>query len=186
MAISHNSNGPAEPLEQSIPSVGGSINYRYTQKTKKLPLVRKVAYGFGHVFNDLCVGLWISYLIVFYYYVIGLSYVHAGILYLCGQVADAAFTPFIGYFCDRTYVKFYGRRKLWHLMGTVIVAALYIIYWYKCINCEHASAIVKVVYYAIPIIVIQFGWTSVQISHLALIPELTEDKDERMELNVIR
>ncbi len=186
MAISHNSNGPAEPLEQSIPSVGGSINYRYTQKTKKLPLVRKVAYGFGHVFNDLCVGLWISYLIVFYYYVIGLSYVHAGILYLCGQVADAVFTPFIGYFCDRTYVKFYGRRKLWHLMGTVIVAALYIIYWYKCINCEHASAIVKVVYYAIPIIVIQFGWTSVQISHLALIPELTEDKDERMELNVIR
>ena len=180
--------------ERSIPSVTSSTTYGInknsveipTTKKKKLPLIRKIAFGFGHVFNDLCVGLWISYLIIFYHYVIGLSYVYAGLLYLVGQIADAVATPLIGYFCDKTYVKCYGRRKLWHLMGTVVVATLYIIYWYKCINCEDASPKIKVLYYAIPIAVIQFGWTSVQISHLALIPELTEDKDERMELNAIR
>lgn len=152
----------------------------------KLPFIRKLTFGFGHVFNDLCVSLWMSYLIIFYHYVIGLSYTYAGLLYLIGQVCDAAATPIIGYFCDKTYVKYYGRRKLWHLLGTIVVAVLYVFYWYKCIGCEDASVHVKLVYYSFPISVIQFAWSSVQISHLSLIPDLSADKDERVELNAIR
>ena len=152
----------------------------------KLTLIRKLAYGVGHVFNDLCVSLWLSYLIIFYHYVIGLSHFNAGLLYLIGQIADAVATPIIGYFCDKLQIRFYGRRKFWHLCGTIVVAILYFFYWHKCLNCENAIPRIKVLYYAVPITVIQFGWTSVQISHLALIPDLTDDKNERMELNAIR
>ena len=42
------------------------------------------------------------------------------------------------------------------------------------------------VYYAPFIVLFQFGWASTQISHLALIPELTSCVEEKMSLNAIR
>ncbi len=174
-------------LQTSLTSESGSLaGSRAAVRVPKLSIVRKLSYGVGHVFNDLCVSMWVSYLIIFYHYVIGLSFTYAGLLYLIGQIADSVATPLIGYLCDKTYIKFYGRRKFWHLCGTIVVASLYFIYWFKCMNCEHASQHIKLLYYAIPITVIQFGWTSVQISHLALIPEIAVREGDKVELNAIR
>lgn len=41
-------------------------------------------------------------------------------------------------------------------------------------------------YYAIVITIFQSGWAIVQISHLAMIPILTKNPDERSELTAIR
>ncbi len=152
----------------------------------KLSIITKLSYGVGHVFNDLIGSMWVSYIIIFYHYVIGFSFVYAGLLYLIGQIADSVATPLIGYLCDKVQIKFYGRRKFWHLCGTILVAALFFMYWFKCMNCEHASQYIKLLYYAFPVTVIQFGWTSVQISHLALIPEIASRKEDRLELVSIR
>ena len=44
----------------------------------------------------------------------------------------------------------------------------------------------SVVYYAVVIVVFQWAWASVQVSHLALVPELTRDNGERVFLNSLR
>ena len=41
-------------------------------------------------------------------------------------------------------------------------------------------------YYSPFIVIFQIGWASTQISHLSLIPELTPNNGERVELNAIR
>lgn len=150
-----------------------------------LPIPRKLAYGVGHVFNDLCASMWFTYLVLFFHKVVLLGNTYAGMLILIGQLADALATPVVGFFCDKTHVR-YGRRKLWHLIGTVMVAVSFFFFWHTCLGCRDSRLWIKMVYFSIPIIVFQFGWASVQISHLSLIPELTSDKNERVGLNAIR
>jgi len=151
----------------------------------QLSLWRRWSYGVGHVLNDLCASMWFSYLLVFYHFVIKFPNATAGLLLLIGQTVDALCTPVIGYFCDKTRC-FYGRRKIWHLVGTICVAASFSFIFHVCITCEDVPVPYLVLYYACFIAVFQFGWASTQISHLALIPDLTSDKNEQVGLNSIR
>lgn len=153
-----------------------------------LPIYRKLAYGVGHVFNDMTASMWFTYLLLFYHMVVRINNTYAGLLLLIGQVVDALATPIIGFLCDRTRIR-YGRRKIWHLGGTVLVAISVFFIWHKCLFCQseaHSPVAWTIAYFAIPIAVFQVGWASTQISHLALIPELTEDENERVGLNSIR
>ena len=155
-------------------------------KHGRLPLPRRFAYGVGHVFNDMCASLWFTYLLVFYHFVVKLPNTYAGTLLLIGQIFDAAATPVVGYLCDITRCR-YGRRKIWHLVGTVMVACSLFFFWHKCLPCNQGTSIaLLMLYYSVFIIIFQWGWAMVQISHLSLIPELTEDAHERVGLNAIR
>jgi len=158
-------------------SVNGTVH--------QLPLWRRFSYGVGHVLNDLCASMWFSYLLVYYHFVISLPNATAGLLLLIGQVVDAMCTPIIGYLCDKTQCV-YGRRKIWHLVGTVCVAASFSFIYHVCFKCENVEVSYLVLYYACFIALFQFGWASTQISHLALIPDLSSDKNEQVGLNSIR
>lgn len=85
-----------------------------------LPLRRKLAYGVGHVLNDLCSAMWFSYTLIFFNKVMLFSSSLAGAVVFVGQIADGLATPFVGYFSDRGddfwFCK-YGKRKTWHLLG---------------------------------------------------------------------
>ena len=157
-------------------------------RSKLLKWLEFFAYGIGHFFNDLCASLWFTYLLLFYHAVIQLGNSYAGLLLLIGQVADAISTPIIGMASDRTNFKYYGRRKIWHLIGTVCVFVSFSFIWFRCLLCEvkSDSLALKMVYYSVFIIIFQFGWASVQISHLSLIPEITKNDSERVSLNSIR
>lgn len=163
----------------------GLINTKIVTKPH-LPLCRKLAYGVGHVFNDMCASMWFTYLLVFFHFVVRLNNTYAGLLLLIGQIVDASATPVIGILCDKTRTR-YGRRKIWHLVGTIMVAISLFFFWHTCLPCNHSTPLgLKIFYFAVPISIFQFGWASVQISHLSLIPELTEDESERVGLNAIR
>lgn len=149
-----------------------------------LPFIRRLGYGVGHFFNDMCASMWFTYLLVFYHKVIMIGNSYAGLLLLIGQVADAMATPVVGFLCDKTRCP-YGRRKIWHLVGTIMVAASFFFFWHDSLFYIPEIGW-KIVYFAFFIVIFQFGWASVQISHLALIPELTEDENERVGLNAIR
>ena len=162
---------------------------RELKKSNVSKWIEFVAYGFGHFFNDLCASLWFTYLLLFYHSVIELENSYAGLLILIGQVADAISTPIVGMASDRTRFKCYGRRKFWHLLGTVCVFCSFSFIWYRCIICDITntdSLPLKLVYYSVFIIIFQFGWASVQISHLSLIPEISPNESERVSLNSIR
>jgi len=151
-----------------------------------LPFPRKLAYGVGHVFNDMCASMWFTYLLIFYHKVVFIQNPYADFLLLIGQIADAMATPVVGFLCDKTRFR-YGRRKIWHLAGTIMVAVSFFFFWHHCLPCNSSTPLGwKLLYFAVPIVIFQFGWASVQISHLALILELTENESECVGLNAIR
>ncbi|CAF1052645.1 unnamed protein product [Adineta steineri] len=148
----------------------------------------KFAYSVGHVLNDLCASMWFSYLIVFYHRVVNFSNASAGYLLLIGQIADAISTTFVGFESDRTRTGLfnYGRRKTWHLMGVICVLLSFPFCFNLCVKCEHSDLWAQFIYYTMFIIIFQFGWSCSQITHLAMINELTHKDDERVALNSYR
>ncbi|XP_008551681.1 major facilitator superfamily domain-containing protein 12 [Microplitis demolitor] len=166
-----------------------SVEHDYTEIVQRLSKKQKWAYGVGHVLNDICASLWFTYLIVFFHFVLGFNPVLSGTVLLIGQVADAVSTPFIGLQSDKTddfWLCRYGRRKTWHLIGTICVMFSFPFIFSRCINCYNAEHWAQIVYYSAFIIIFQFGWAAVQISHLSMIPDLTPTEHERTELTAIR
>ncbi|CAG0915809.1 unnamed protein product [Notodromas monacha] len=149
----------------------------------------KWAFAVGHVLNDLCASLWFTYLLVYFHFVLKFDNKLSGIILMIGQIADAISTPFVGLESDRDdgfYLCKYGRRKTWHLIGTLCVLGTMPFIFMKCINCENSSQSAQLLYYGAFVAIFQFGWASVQISHLSLIPELASCQHERTGLNALR
>ncbi|KAL1448796.1 hypothetical protein WDU94_000056 [Cyamophila willieti] len=103
-----------EPLlleEGGYQQRGGGVVRRYSHH-QLLRSRDKLAYGLGHVFNDICAALWFSYSLIFLQNVVGLGSFLAGILLFLGQAVDAVSTPVSGKIIDES-----GNRKKWYLTG---------------------------------------------------------------------
>lgn len=159
-------------------------------KKSSMPWMTKLSFGVGHVFNDLCASMWFTYLLIFYEKVLLFDSTVAGLVLLVGQIADGVSTPIVGIFSDKQnkipICARYGRRKVWHLLGTVLVIVSFPFIYSNCLGCEDLDQWSQLAYYSIFVCIFQFGWACVQISHLALIPDLTTKKHQRTELNSIR
>lgn len=155
---------------------------------RSLPLCRRLSYAVGHFLNDLCASMWFTYLLVFYHDVLGFQNTYAGVLLLVGQIADGICTPLIGYESDRTPgCGSYGKRKSWHLVGTLSVVLSFSFIFNQCLGCSPLTPQWARVLFFVPFIVVfQFGWAAVQISHLSLIPELVRCEHAKVELTAYR
>lgn len=161
----------------------------YIELYQRIPLKMQFFYGIGHVLNDVCASMWFTYLLVFFHLVLEFDNGKTGLLLLIGQVADAISTPFVGYHSDHSeecWCSQYGRRKVWHLLGTVCVIGSFPFIFAPCIYCNASNDWGQVFYYSMFIIIFQFGWAAVQISHLSLIPELTPNEHDRTKLTAVR
>lgn len=155
-------------------------------RTHVLPLRARLAYSVGHVLNDLCASMWFTYLLVYLTFVRQFRSTLAGALLLVGQVADALATPFVGIESDRDddfWLCRYGRRKTWHLVGTLCVMGTFPFLFSKPLGGKESTQEAEFVYFAALIVIFQLGWAATQISHLSLIPDLTPIPHERVELN---
>lgn len=153
-----------------------------------LPLLKRLSYAVGHFLNDLCASMWFTYLLVFYHSVLGFQNTSAGVLLLVGQVADGICTPLIGYESDRSPgCGNYGKRKTWHLVGTLSVVLSFAFIFNQCVGCSFLTPQWASLIYFVPFIIIfQFGWAATQISHLSLIPELVTCEHAKVELTAYR
>ncbi|KAG6452409.1 hypothetical protein O3G_MSEX007612 [Manduca sexta] len=152
-------------------------------------LTLQFGYGIGHILNDVCASLWFTYFLVFFHLVLEFTASQSGTLMLIGQVVDALATPFVGYHSDHTdnvLSARYGRRKLWHLFGTLCVLASFPFIFSECLGCSLSHKWAQLYYFAAFIVIFQIGWAAVQISHLSLIPELSQDDHVRTHLTAVR
>ena len=114
---------------------------------------------------------------------------YAGLILLVGQLADGLSTTLVGGLCDLPQpaglCRVYGQKKTWHLVGTACVLLSFPFIFLPCL-AGGWGAWQQMLYYSFFAVIFQFGWAAVQISHLALIPALTQSQDERTGLTAIR
>lgn len=92
----------------------GSKTFLPEEPESTMSFIHKIGYGLGHVYNDLCAGVWFSYTLLFMQNVLQMSGAIAGTLVMLGQVGDALATPIVGILTD----KYYTKRK-WHIAGNM-------------------------------------------------------------------
>lgn len=143
-----------------------------------LSVLAKVGYGLGHVHNDLCATVWFSYTLLYLKDVLMMPG-EAGSFMTIGQIADAIFTALIGFLSDR-----YGTKRIWHIVGTTIVAVSFPMLF--ILRRDVIPYWGNLFYFSLFITLFQCGWATIQISHLAILPELATTQTDRSELNSAR
>ena len=101
-----------------------------------------------------------------------------GIVMLFGRIVDAVSDPLIGWWSDRTYTR-WGRRKPFIIAGCLLMALSQTLIWLPPI---HGVSIINAIYVAALLGVFWFGFTAAIAPYLALLPEISEDEDERIRL----
>ncbi|XP_016920293.2 major facilitator superfamily domain-containing protein 12-like [Apis cerana] len=145
---------------------------------RKISTSTKIAYALGHIFNDLTAAMWFSYTLIYFQRVVLLEPIVAGALLLLGQIIDAFMTPVFGVLVDR-----YLKKKIWHIIGSVMVTLSFPVIFGGFSKSSHVNIMLL---YVASIAVFQTGWAAVQISHLSMIPALTNSLLARADLTAIR
>jgi Na+/melibiose symporter-like transporter len=187
---SHNEEPRRKSTEISMQEV--NQDERDAKPVRNLTAKQRFCFSVGHIQNDLQAYSAFSYLLVFWTKVIGLSNASTGIIFLVAQITDGILSPIIGYACDRydfpVFSRF-GKRKAWHMFGTIILLIFSPFLFVRCLLCEVTSGEderIAIVYYSVIVIAIHFGFAAVQISHLALLPDIAKKQSDFVRLNSTR
>ncbi|CAD8120093.1 unnamed protein product [Paramecium sonneborni] len=172
-------NKPSKINEKEI----GYKKYKFDSLTKS----QFWAYCMGHMLNDLSAACWFNYLLFYLKRIIQVDF--GSYAMLSGQVADALATPLVGYYSDRTKTSI-GKRIPWYIGGYFVIIFSFLPVWNGNLLLDwmgvQDNVVVQAIYYTVFPAVFNFGWASLQISHMSLVPSLTCSRSRRDKLNSIR
>jgi GPH family glycoside/pentoside/hexuronide:cation symporter len=149
--------------------------------SSKLSRATKLAYGIGDLGPAIVVSINGFFLNAFLLDVAGLRPGVVGVIFLIVKIWDSINDPLIGSISDRTNTR-WGRRRPWLLFGAVPFGLAFLLHWLV----PPLGATGKFWYYLFVAILLDTGFTAVNVPYTALTAELTKDYDERTVLNSYR
>ena len=158
------------------------IHKKQKIEQSRVPFISKLAYGMGDVgcnFSWMFVG---NFLMIFYTDVFGISMSAVASLMLFSRFWDAINDPVIGGLCDKTNTR-WGRYRPWLLFGAPLTALVLILTFWAHPNWSDAS---KIVYMATTYCLLVLGYTCVNIPYGTLCGAMTQNMDERAQINTSR
>lgn len=149
---------------------------------RKVPFISKLAYGFGDVgcnFSWMFVG---NFLMIFYTDVCGIPMAAVSLLMLISRAWDAINDPVIGALSDRTKTR-WGRYRPWLLIGAPLTAIVLVLTFWAHPTWPDTA---KSVYMYITYCVLVLGYTCVNIPYGTLCGAMTQNMEERAQINTSR
>ncbi|MDF2988821.1 MAG: major facilitator superfamily transporter [Eubacterium sp.] len=138
----------------------------------------KISYGLGDMGNNIAYGAVGFYFVFFLTDVAGISPVWAGYIFMIVRMWNAVCDLFMGVLSDHTKTRF-GRRRPFLLFGAIPLAVGFALLWLVPFN-ENARLII---YYTLIGIVFNTLYSFVSIPYNALLPELSQDYNERTSIS---
>ena len=151
-------------------------------KNGKVPLISKIAYGFGDVgcnFSWMFVG---NFLMIFYTDVFGISMSAVATLMLFSRFWDAINDPIIGGLSDKTHTR-WGRYRPWLLFAAPLTALVLILTFWAHPDWSQTH---KIIYMAVTYCILVLGYTCVNIPYGTLCGAMTQNMTERAQINTSR
>jgi sugar (glycoside-pentoside-hexuronide) transporter len=138
----------------------------------------KIAYGLGDMGNNVAYGAIGFYLVFFLTDVAGISPVWAGYIFMIARMWNAVCDLLMGVVSDHTKTRF-GRRRPFLLFGAIPLGIGFALLWLVPFK-GNAQLII---YYTLIGIVFNTLYSFVAIPYNALLPELSQDYDERTSIS---
>lgn len=148
---------------------------------KTHPLIKKFAYASTDGAGNLLFCIISSYILYFYTDVYGLSVGAAGLLLLIARIADSFDAPFWGSIIDHTKSK-YGQSRPWFLW----LAIPFALATFLAFSTPNLTGTAKVIYAGITYVVAGTIYSGIATPITAILPNLSNDPDERIHLNSFR
>ncbi|MBO0452640.1 MFS transporter [Enterococcus sp. MJM16] len=152
-----------------------------TVQKKKISRGRMMLYGMGDLASQFVWTFTGTYLTVFYTDVVGLAPGVVSVIMLCARLWDGINDPMMGSVAERTKSK-WGRFRPYILFGTPFLAAATVLTF----TAPFGNGTAGVAWAAVTYVVAGMLYTLVNIPYGALPGVMTEDANERNELNAWR
>ncbi len=150
-------------------------------KEEKMPLWRKVSYSFPDTGGQLIMTTVGAYVLFFFTDVAKINIGQAGNLMLIAKIVAAVAAPIAGILIDRTRSKF-GKARPWYLWMCVPYAVFGILSFVV----PNFSAGMNMVYMWGTYILLNAVFVFINTPTTAILPLLTDDPDERVQLTSFR
>lgn len=144
----------------------------------------KLLYSTGDLTTSIPMTIVMFFRFVFLTDIAGLGPATAGWVVLAGRLWDAVNDPLIGQWADRIRSPL-GRRRVLLIAGALPLGVFYAMMWVVP-GFGEGSKLALAIYFAITFIAFDTTYTIVHIGYNALTPQLTQDYDERSNLNGYR
>ncbi len=152
-----------------------------TVSTDKVSAPIKFFHGFGSIAYGVKENGFSTFLLLFYNQVIGMDARLVGAALAIAMIVDAFADPIIGHMSDRTYTR-WGRRLPWLYLAAVPLAASWMLLWHPP-SLSDGEAFV---YLVVTAILVRTLVSACEVPSVAILPELTQDYDERTGLMRMR
>jgi len=156
-------------------------------ESEKLNLTTKLAYGVGDLGTAITANILIFSISIFLTNVAGLSPALMGTIRMVGGIWDAINDPIVGVLSDRTRSR-WGRRYPWMIFGAFPLGIFFILQWFVPSFSPNpdTNRWLLFCYYIVISIFFNSAYTAVNLPYTALTPEITQDYNERTNLNSFR
>lgn len=148
----------------------------------KVPFISKIAYGFGDVGCNFSWMFVSNFLMIFYTDVFGISMAAVSALMLFSRFWDAINDPIVGELTDKTHSR-WGRYRPWLLIAAPVTAVLLVLAFWAHPDWTDTS---KIIYMVITYCLLVLGYTCVNIPYGTLCGAMTQNMDERAQINTSR
>lgn len=135
---------------------------------------KKLGYAFGIFTESLFYNMFYTYYLTFLNEIVGIKPMFSSIIIFISIAWDAVTDPIIGNYTDKPLVD---KRKVMRV-SILPLAVIFIVAW-TSIGAGFSSQLAKVILYTFISMGIWIFYTMYSIPYYAIVPELTEDYDER-------
>jgi glycoside/pentoside/hexuronide:cation symporter, GPH family len=155
--------------------------------TEKLNLSTKLAYGAGDLGTAITANILAIFQLIFFTNVAGIPAGIAGSVLMVGKIWDAINDPIVGVLSDRTQSR-WGRRYPWVIIGAIPFGITFFLMWVvpRFSSNPSTNLVALIAFYIVMGVLFNTFYTVVNLPYIALTPELTQDYDERTQLNSFR
>lgn len=147
-------------------------------KVEKVKTREKIAYGIGDLGNNIAYGAVGFYFVFFLTDVAGLSPIWAGNIFMIVRLWNAFSDLIMGVISDKTKSRF-GRRRPFLLYGAIPLGVGFALLWMVPFETQG----VLIVYFTMIGILFNTLYSFVAIPYNALLPEMSQDYDERTSIS---
>lgn len=143
----------------------------------KLSIKTKVSFGLGAFGKDIFSVVVMSYVMIFYTDVFGLTASLAGLVLLITRLIDAISNPFLGLMMDRTTTRWGRFRPYLFIVPIPFAIFTALMFWHP-----EGSMSLKFIYALITFNIAGLCFTCIDVAIWGLMPNLSRDEQDRSQL----